>query len=224
MSEPPPERPRIAVGDGFLSGVRIISTWSRPLPMLSCMSDPILLAVATNVASHWAGDGGPRSEFAIACRDGEVLAIAEMAVSEQWDDAGRRAALGALVPLTSCNSFGYIADTRVTVDGQSGDALICLELVIIDAPARTVGAKVYTARYTRTKKRLRNDVVDIGPFTELASPAFGELIGDLAATWHLEGDRGRLGAMNVLSETGVEMSDMHPAIRAELEDLLAQQA
>jgi hypothetical protein len=188
------------------------------------VSDSILLAVAANVASHWAGRGGPRSEIVIACRDGEVLAIAEMAISKRWDDAGRRAALGALVPLTACGSFGYVADSTITVDGESGDALLCLELVIIDAAARVVGAQAHIARYTRTKKRFGNDVIDLAEFTELASPAYGELVGELAAVWHLEGDRGRLGAMNILSETGVEMSDLHPALQADLERLLAQHA
>jgi hypothetical protein len=185
------------------------------------VSDPVLLAVAANVASRWAGRGGPRSEVVIACRDGELLAIAEMAVSKRWDDAGRRAALGALVPLTGCGSFGYVADTTISVQGESGDALLCLELVIIDAAAKAVGAKAHMARYTRTKKRFGSDVVVLDAFTELASPAYGDLVGELAATWHLDGDRGRLGAMNILSETGVQMSDVHPALRADLERLLA---
>jgi hypothetical protein len=30
--------------------------------------------------------------------------------------------------------------------------------------------------------------------------------------------------MNILSETGVEMSDLHPALQADLERLLAQHA
>ena len=188
------------------------------------MSDPVLLAVAANVASHWAGRGGPRSELVIACRDGEVLAIAEMAVSRRWDDAARRGALGASVPLTVCSSFGYLADTTITVDGESGDALLCLELVIIDAAAGAVGAKAHIARYTRTKKRFGNDIIDLDAFTELASPAYGDLVGELAATWHLDGDRGRLGAMNVLSETGVQMSDVHPALQTDLERLLTQHA
>ncbi|HYN32675.1 MAG TPA: hypothetical protein VES40_08625 [Ilumatobacteraceae bacterium] len=188
------------------------------------MSDPVLLAVAAVVGSDWADRGGPRSEFVIACRDGEVLAIAEMAPSNRWDDAARRAALGALVPLTGCGSFGYVADTTITIGGKPGDALLCLELAIIDAAAGTVGAKTHIARYTRTKKRFGNDVIDLEAFTELASPAHGELVGELATLWHLDGDRGRLGAMNVMSETGVQMSDVHPALQADLERLLAQHA
>ncbi len=191
---------------------------------MSSVSDPVLLAVVPSVASHWAGRGGPRSELAIACRDGEVLAIAEMAISKRWDDAARRGALGALVPLTGCDSFGYVADTTIAVEGESGDALLCLELVIIDAAAGAVGAKAHIAKYARTKKRFGNDVIDLDAFTELASPAYGELVGQLAAMWHLDGDRGRLGAMNVLSETGVQMSDVHPALHADLERLLTQHA
>ena len=99
----------------------------------------------------------------------KVLAIAEMAVSRRWDDAARRGALGALVPLTVCSSFGYLADTTITVDGESGDALLCLELVIIDAAAGAVGAKAHIARYTRTKKRFGNDIIDLDAFTEPAS-------------------------------------------------------
>ncbi len=188
------------------------------------MSDPILLAVAADVASHWAGQGGPRSEFVIACRDGEVLAVAEMVVSRRWDDAGRRAALGALVPLTGCCSFGYVADTTITVEDAPSDALLCLELVIVDAAAGTVGAKTHVARYTRAKKRFGNDVVHLEAFTQLESAAYGELVAELAATWHLDGDRGRLGAMNILSETGVQMSDVHPSLQADLEGLLTQHA
>ena len=95
-------------------------------------------------------------------------------------------------------------------------------MVIIDPATGAVGAKTHLARYTRTKKRFGNDVIDLGSFVELTSPAYGEVVGELAATWHLDGDRGRLGAMNVLSETGVQMSDVHPALRADLELLLTQ--
>ena len=186
----------------------------------------MLLNVAGNIASHWADRGGPRSEFAVACRDGSVLAIAEMGDTERWDDAARRAALGALVPLTGCDSLGYIADTTISVDGLPGDALLCLELVIIDAAAAAaaVGAKVHVAPYSRTKKRFGKDVIAVGAFGELDAPAFGAFVGELAATWHLEGEGGRLGAMNILSETGIEMSDVHPAMQAELEGLLSQHA
>jgi len=186
------------------------------------VSDPCLLAAAANVASHWAGRGGPRSELVIACRDGEVLAVAEMAISKSWDDAGRRAALGALVPLTGCSTLGYIADTTITDDGGSRDALLCLELVIIDAAAKAVGAKAHIARYARTRKRFGNDVIALDAFIELTSPEYGDLVGDLASTWHLQGDRGRLGAMNILSKTSVQMSDVHPALQADLERLLQQ--
>lgn len=194
------------------------------MPMLRDMSDPTLLAIATEVAAHWAGDGGPRSEYGIACRDGEVLAIAEMAILQRWDDAERRAALGALVPLTGCESFGYVADTTVNVGGQETDAVLLLEVAIIDRAAGAIGAKVYTASYARTKKRFRNDEVIIEPFVELTAPAFGGLVSELAATWQLEGDSGRIGALNLLSETGAIMSDTHPTVRADLERLLAQQA
>jgi hypothetical protein len=188
------------------------------------VSDPVLLAVAAVVGSDWADRGGPRSEFAIACRDGEVLAIAEMGPSKRWDNAARRAALGALVPLTDCASFGYVADTTITADDQPGDALLCLELAIIDAAAGTVGAKTHIATYTRRTKRFGNDVIDLDAFTELVSPAYGALVGELATLWHVEGDRGRLGAMKVMSQTGVQMSDVHPALQADLERLLAQRA
>ena len=159
-----------------------------------------------------------------ACNDGELLAVAEMAFSSRWDDAGRRAALGALVPLTRCGSFGYVADTNITVDGRSSDGLLCLELVVVDAAAGVVGAKVHMAPYVRTKKRFGKDAISIDAFVEFESPAFGGFVGELATLWNLEGDRGRLGAMNVLSETGVEMSDVHPALQADLEQLLVQHA
>ncbi len=188
------------------------------------MSDPVLLATAALIASHWADDGGQPTEFAIACRDGVVLAIAELEVGKRWDDAARRAALGALVPVTECTSFGYLADTTVGVDGRTGDALLCLEVAIIDRTARAVGIKAHTASYCRKKKRFGTDVVDLDVFTELESPVVGGLIDELAAIWHLEGDQGRLGALNVLSETGIRMSDMHPSILADLEGLLAQHA
>ena len=188
------------------------------------MSDPVLLAVATVVASDWAGRGGPRSQFVIACRDSEVLAIAEMGPSKGFDDAARRAALGAMVPLTDCGSFAYLADTTITIDGKPSDALLCLELAIVDAAAGAVGAKAHIAKYARTKKRFGTDSIDLDAFTELASPIFGELVGELATLWHLNGDSGRLGAMNVMSETGVHMTDVHPTLHADLERLLAQHA
>ncbi len=188
------------------------------------MSDPVLLAVAAVVASDWAGRGAPRSEVVVACRDGQVLAIAEMAPGKRWDDAARRATLGALVPLTCCDTFGYIADTTITVDGKPAEALLCLELAIIDAAAGAVGAKVHLAKYTRKKKRFGNDVIDLEAFTELASPAFGDFVGELSTLWQLDGDGGRLGAMNVMSEAGVQMSDVHPALQAELERILDQHA
>ena len=188
------------------------------------MSDPALLAAASDVAFHWATQGGPRSEFAIACHDGEVLAIADIPVNNRWDDAGRRAALGALLPLTKCTSFGYIADTTVTVDGEPSDALLCLELVRIDGSTGAIGAKTHMARYHRSKKRFGKDTIDVNAFVELTSAAYGALVEELTTVWHLDGDRGRLGAMTILSETGVNMFDVHPALQTELEDLLARQA
>ena len=198
--------------------------YERNIADSTFVSDSVLLAVATIVASDWAGRGGPRSQFVIACRDGDVLAIAEMEPSNRFDEPARRAALGAMVPLTECGSLAYLADTTITVDGKPSDALLCLELAIIDAAAGAVGAKAHIAKYTRKKKRFGTDSIDLDAFTELASPAYGELVGELATLWHLNGDSGRLGAMNVMSETGIQMTDVHPTLHADLERLLAQHA
>jgi len=76
-----------------------------------------LVDAAYAVASHWAADGGQAMEFSIACRGDGLLTIAEMKVAPRWDDAGRRAALGALARLTQCSVFGYLADSTRTISG-----------------------------------------------------------------------------------------------------------
>lgn len=188
------------------------------------MSNPTLLAVATTIAADWAQRGGPRSEFAIACRGDALSAVVEMEVGQRFDDAGRRAALGAVVPMTRCSTFGYLADATATVDGRPGDALLLVELEIVDAAERTVGAKVYMASYWRSKKRFGKDVVGVDAFGPCNAPAFGDMISEITTIWHLDDDAGRLGAMNVLSETGAQLSDLDPAVQTELELLLAQPA
>lgn len=188
------------------------------------MSNPSLLSVATTISTDWAQRGGPPSEFAIACCDDAAVGIVEMPVDRRWDDAARRATLGALAPLTRCGTFGYIADTTATIAGRPGDALLLLELEIVDAVERTVGAKVHMAPYRRSTKRFGKDLIQLDGFGQCESPIFGGMVDELMSTWHLTDDRGRLGAMNILSETGAQLSDLHPTIQQELEALLAQSA
>ena len=84
--------------------------------------------------------------------------------ADVWDDAARRGARRA----GNTHGLQLVRLPRRHHDhrhGESGDALLCLELVIIDAAAGAVGATAHIARYTRTKKRFGNDIIDLDALT-----------------------------------------------------------
>jgi len=176
--------------------------------------------VADDVARKWAGRGGPPTEYAIACGGGTLLGLASMDVSAKWTDEARRGGLGALARATGCETFGYVADSHVTIDGRPTEGLLCLELAIVDFGERAADAAAYFARYTRQKRRFGHDAITIQPMERLESETFGDLARHLMLTWEFVGDPGRVKALKILSGMNAHVDIVDRALQQEIAGLM----
>lgn len=184
------------------------------------MPDAVPHLVANDVAREWAGAGGPDTEYAIACRDGSLLALAALEVTARWDDNARRAGLGVLGPVSECGSFGFLTDTTASVNGHRVSGLLCLELSVIDFGSRSVDVAVFFAPYVRAVKRFGRDIIQIGGMDRLDTDEHQDITRQLMLTWDFSGAEGKSRGIKMLQGMNAHLNLIDPSLKQEIAGLI----